>query len=99
LIARSWSKFHMVDDNRRSFFKNLLKHITPCAEPLGESDAGRSEQSDFEKFFESYESSYALTLGYPDDILLETARMEGIECEGREKLDIVKELFLKKGGF
>jgi hypothetical protein len=51
------------------------------------------------EFFESYESSYALTLNYPDDILIETARMEGISVEGREKIDIVRELIKKKGGY
>ena len=46
----------------------------------------------------SYENSHTLTLCYPDDILLETARREGIRVEGRDKLEIVKELFEKKGG-
>jgi hypothetical protein len=55
------------------------------------------EQEAFNKFFESYESSYALTLAYPDDILLETARMNGVEVEGREKIDIIKELMMQKG--
>jgi hypothetical protein len=65
-------------------------------------DDARSEQrrrEEFEQFFGSYESSYALTLCYPDDILLETARREGVETEGREKLDIVRDLILKKGWF
>ncbi len=88
----------MVDEGKRSFFKSLLEHVTPkAALGSGENDENRAEQNDFDKFFQSYESSYALTLGYPDDILLETARIEGIECEGREKLEIVKELFMKKG--
>ena len=52
----------------------------------------------FERYFESYDSSYALTLAYPDDLLLETARRHGIETEGREKNEIVKELFKKHGG-
>ena len=55
------------------------------------------EREEFDKFFESYESSYALTLAYPDDILLETARMNGIEIEGRDKIDIIKELMMQKG--
>jgi len=54
------------------------------------------EQEELDRFFESYESSYALTLAYPDEILLETARINGIETEGRKKIDIVKELFLMK---
>ncbi|BBO77228.1 hypothetical protein DSCW_46450 [Desulfosarcina widdelii] len=57
------------------------------------------QKAEFDQFFDSYESSYALTLAYPDDILLETARKYDIETEGRPKKDIVKELFIKKGGF
>ena len=53
----------------------------------------------FDDFFESYESSYALTLAYPDDILIETANQYGIETEGREKNEIVKEVFEKHGGY
>jgi hypothetical protein len=88
----------MIDQGRRSFFRDLLRNLVPKASPgTGEKNEDSHEQEEFDTFFESYESSYALTLGYPDDILLETARMEGIECEGREKLDIVKELFIKKG--
>jgi hypothetical protein len=56
------------------------------------------EREDLDKFFESYESSYALTLAYPDEILLETARMNGVKTEGRKKIDVVKELILMKGG-
>ncbi len=88
----------MVDKDRRSFFKNLLKHAAgQVSIILKEDDCKNDEQRDFDQFFESYESSYALTLGYPDDILMETARLEGIDCENKDKIDIVKELFIKKG--
>ncbi len=56
------------------------------------------EREELDKFFESYESSYALTLAYPDDILLETARMNGVKTKGRKKIDVVKELILMKSG-
>ncbi|MFH0821448.1 MAG: hypothetical protein V2B18_01765 [Pseudomonadota bacterium] len=88
----------MTDEGRRFFFKDLLRNVAQSAMATIEEDHELPPgPDDFDKFFESYESSYALTLGYPDDILMETARMEGIECEGREKLDIIKELFQKKG--
>ena len=57
------------------------------------------EKQDFEAFFDSYESSYSLTLAYPDEILLDTARKSGVETEGREKIEIIKELLKKKGGY
>lgn len=90
----------MVDEARRAFFKSFCREVVQNATTAlkgGQEDARSDEGMD--KFFESYESSYALTLAYPDDILLETARQEGIPCEGREKIDIVKDLFQKKGGF
>jgi hypothetical protein len=90
----------MHNPERRVFFGDLLRHVVHNATSAFRE--GMEEQrrlEDLEQFFESYESSYALTLCYPDDILMETARSLGILCEGREKIDIVKELILTKGGF
>jgi len=56
-------------------------------------------KQNFDEYFDSYESSYALTLAYPDEILMETARQSGIEIDGRDKKEIIKELFEKKGGY
>jgi hypothetical protein len=53
----------------------------------------RQQQADF---FESYESSYATTLCYTGRHV--AGPVGGISCEGREKIDIVKDLFQKKGG-
>ena len=89
----------MVDQNKRLFFRRgwlrqVGKIVTGFQEGLQEGE----QEDTFERYFESYDSSYALTLAYPDDLLLETARRHGIETEGREKNDIVKELFKKYGG-
>ena len=54
------------------------------------------QEDDFERFFESDESSYALTLAYPDEILLETAKNYGIDIDGRSKREIVKELMSRR---
>lgn len=89
----------MVDESRRSFLGNLFKEVVKDSVAAFEYGCEKAqEEKDFEDFFSSYESSYALTLCYPDDILMETARNAGIECEGREKIDIVKDLFRKKEG-
>jgi hypothetical protein len=89
----------MVDESRRSFLGNLFKELVKdSVAAFGDGCEKAREEEDFDNFFSSYESSYALTLCYPDDILMETARNAGIECEGREKIDIVKDLFRKKGG-
>ena len=89
----------MTNHGRRHFLKGLFREgvKTLAAFQDGREEARRAEERN--AFFESYESSYALTLAYPDDILLETARKNGIETEGREKNDIMKELFENHGGY
>ena len=80
---------------RKYFFQQAVKIVAGF-------NAGVREAKDkeaFEDFFESYDSSYALTLAYPDEIMIETARQCGIETEGRGKKEIVKELLQKKGGY
>ena len=89
----------MVDRDRRHFFtKCLARQIGKIVQGFEAGVAEARRKEEFDKFFSSYESSYALTLAYPDDILIETAQRNGIATEGRDKNDIVKELFLKKGG-
>ncbi|MGD2099987.1 MAG: hypothetical protein PVG35_20625 [Desulfobacterales bacterium] len=89
----------MVDQNKRLFFRRgWLRQVGKVVSGFQEGMREAEQQDTFERYFESYESSYALTLAYPDDILLETAKRHGIETEGREKNDIVKELFKKHGG-
>jgi len=90
----------MHDPGKRSFFRDFFKETV--IKPIAAFQSGMQEvdtDNSLDEFFESYESSYALTLNYPDDILIETARMEGISVEGREKIDIVRELIKKKGGY
>ncbi|MFC1877573.1 hypothetical protein ACFL2E_09935 [Thermodesulfobacteriota bacterium] len=90
----------MLDNSRRQFLsKYFLHHAGRCLQEFEEGLEEARQKAEFDKFFESYESSYALTLAYPDDILLETAKKYDIETENRSKNDIVKELFIKKGGF
>ena len=87
-----------MDKSKRNFLTHYPRtQVGNFIESFRAGLQAAKEQAEFNKFFESYESSYALTLAYPDDILLETARMNGIEIEGREKIDIGKELTKKKG--
>ncbi len=90
----------MVDEKRRTFFKSyFFKQIAMVVEGFGEGVKEARENLAFDDFFDSYDSSYALTLAYPDDVLMATAQQHGIDTEGREKNDIVKELFEKHGGY
>jgi hypothetical protein len=89
----------MVDRSKRHFFRQaVLKQVAGVVAGFREGMATADRRDEFERFFASAESSHALTLAYPEDLLLETARLHGIQTEGREKKDIVKELFLKQGG-
>jgi hypothetical protein len=89
----------MVDKSKRFFLSKYLPQLAGKA-IAGFQDGVKlaEEEENFEKFFESYESSHALTLAYPNEILLDSARKAGIEIEGREKSEIVKELLKKERG-
>ncbi len=89
-----------MDKSKRLFCRRyLLQQIGSIVSGLGEGLREAEEHLAFDDFFDSYASSYSLTLAYPDDILMETAKQHGIETKGREKKDIVKELFKKHGGY
>ncbi len=90
----------MIDKSKRRFLTKFF--MQQAGQVLQNFEAGvreAEEKEEFDKFFESYDSCYALALAYPDDILIETARLNGIETEGRDKIEIVKEMFVKKGGY
>jgi hypothetical protein len=90
----------IVDKSKRTFCRRyLLGQIGKAVESFEEGLREAQEKLDFDNFFDSYESSYALTLAYPDDILMATAHQYGIDTELREKKEIVKELFEKHGGY
>ena len=89
-----------MDKSKRTFCrKYFIRQIQNAVQGFGEGLKEAQQRLTFDDFFESYESSYALTLAYPDDILIETAHQYGIETKGREKNEIVKELFEKHGGY
>jgi hypothetical protein len=88
-----------MNDGRRQFLRRgLLRQVAGFVAGFQEGVAAAERKDEFERFFESDESCYALTLAYPDDILMETAKQYGIETDGRDKKEIVKELFLRQGG-
>ena len=89
-----------MDKSKREFCKKyFFQQAVDIAAGFQAGVQAAKEKEDFEAFFDSYESSYSLTLAYPDEILLDTARKSGVKTEGREKIEIVKELLKKKGGY
>ena len=89
-----------MDNTKREFCKKyFFQQAVNIAAGFKAGVRAAKEKEEFEAFFDSYDSSYALTLAYPDEIMIETARQCGIETEGRGKKEIVKELLQKKGGY
>ena len=89
-----------MDKSKREFCKKyFFQQAVDIATGFKAGVRAAEEKENFEAFFDSYESSYSLTLAYPDEILLDSARRLGIETEGREKIEIVKELLKKKGNY
>jgi hypothetical protein len=89
----------MNQGRRQMLRRSWLGQVAEIFQAFENGMRSVQERHNFETFFDSYESSYALTLAYPEEILIETARKEGIAVEGREKNASVKELFEKKGGY
>ena len=85
----------MPAKGRRDFFKGLLTEGAKTLAAFKEGYGEAREKQERDSFFDSYESSYALSLAYPDEILIESARRAGIEVEGKDRLEIVKELFAR----
>jgi len=87
----------MADNIRRQFLsKYFLNQVGRCLRGFEDGVDTVRQADDFESFFESDESSYALTLAYPDEILIETAKKFGIDVDKRSKREIVRELMLKR---
>jgi hypothetical protein len=84
--------------DRRGFFRELVREGVRTVANFQEGMRQGAQEQERASFFDSYEKSYALTLAYPDEIILESAKKAGIVTEGRERIDIVKELFAKQGG-
>lgn len=89
-----------MNRSRRNFLRrDWLRQAGAVFRAFQEGIRASEDAHAFDAFFDSYESSYALTLAYPEEILMETARKAGIAVDGRDKNAIVKELFEKKGGY
>ena len=46
-------------------------------------------------FFKDYRSSYSLSLAYPEELWVATAKSIGIDVEGKDRLQLAKEVFTK----
>jgi hypothetical protein len=86
----------MTDYGKRLILPHILRFV---GEVVGGFEEGVREADRKAALMDFFDSDESRTAFLSDDILLETARMEGIKTEGREMVDIARELFLKKGGY
>lgn len=89
-----------IDNGRRQFMTGYpLLHTFRIFESFKVGIRESEQREELDQFFKTYETSYALTLAYPDELILASARKCGIETENRNKSDIIKDLFMQKGGY
>ena len=86
----------MADMSKRRFLRNLLREGGRTWTAFQEGCEEAREKAEREAFFDSYESSYALTLA-EEELLMDSARQAGIRTEGRDKNEVAKELFAAQG--
>ena len=85
-----------MNKGRRSFFSDLLREGTKALAEFRETMQEARLEAQAEKYFDTYESSYALTL-CEEELMMDSARQAGIETEGRDRNEIARELFTKQG--
>jgi hypothetical protein len=81
----------------------LLKELIDTARELREviDDIKESLEMDDEEldflrdFFKDYNSSYSLSLAYPEELWVATAKSIGIDVEGKDRLQLAKEVFTR----
>ena len=85
----------MHDQGRRSFFSDLLREGAKALVQFHDTMEEARQEAQAKKYFDTYESSYALTL-CEEELMLDSARLAGIEIEGRDRNEIARELFAKQ---
>ena len=72
--------------------------LAEVASGTSETPTGEGERTVMPEYFSSPLYSYALLSEMPWDMLIEEAKRLGIDYEGRSKIDVVREIFMGKGG-
>lgn len=80
---------------------SLLKELVETARELREIIDEINESLDLDNpdfdflrdFFKDYNSSYSLSLAYPEELWVATAKSIGIDVEGKDRLQLAKEVF------
>jgi Sec-independent protein translocase protein TatA len=83
----------VTDLSKRSFLRELGRHLGKAVGEFRREAARSREEGQRRSFFDSYESSYALTLAYPQELIEDAARRAGIDPRGKDELQLLRELF------
>ncbi len=78
--------------------KELNTIIAEIKESFDFSDVMDLDEEEFNflrDFFKDYNSSYSLSLAYPESLWKITAESIGLETEGKDRLQLAKEIFTK----
>lgn len=62
-------------------------------------DSIEEEINFLDDFFADYRSSYSLSLAYPESLWKATAEKMGIDTNGKDRLELVKEVYSKSESF
>lgn len=62
-------------------------------------DSIEEEINFLDEFFVDYRSSYSLSLAYPESLWKATAEKMGIDIKGKDRLELVKEVYSKSDSF
>jgi hypothetical protein len=87
----------MADQGRRHFFRDLMRQGGRSWAAFQEGREEARHNAEQEAFFDSYESCYALTLA-EEELIMDSARQAGIQTDGRDSIEVTKELFQKQDG-
>lgn len=77
----------------------VMQEVAPEVVPdTVDTVPGEEERTVMPEYFSSPLYSYALLSEMPWDMLIEEAKRLAIDYEGRSKIDVVREIFMGKGG-
>lgn len=90
----------MKDQATKNELVEIAKELYQTYREAKESFETIEEELNFlDKFFVDYRSSYSLSLAYPESLWKATAEKMGIDPKGKDRLELVKEVYSKSESF
>lgn len=90
----------MKNQSVRDELVDLARELYQTYREVKDTFASIEEELNFlDKFFNDYKSSYSLSLAYPESLWIATAEKLGITTEGKDRLQLAKEVYARTKGF